>query len=169
MIYTTAAILVADGDTAQPLLERFAKTLQDKGLRVGGLVQRSHKDAEGNLTAMELLDIETGEFLPIEQQLGDSAACSIDPQAMAAATQVIRRAVEQRFDLVVVNKFGHLEMDGGGLADETMLAMSEERPLLLTVSGKYLDRWQDFSGGLCEMLPPDEEAVARWWDGLSHS
>jgi len=167
MTSTTAAILVADGDTAQPLLERFAQGLKDQGLRVGGLVQRSYKDAEGNLTGMELLDLESGRLLPIEQQLGEAAACSIDPQAMAAATQVIRRAVEQRCDLVVVNKFGHLEVDGGGLADETMLAMAEERPLLITVSGKYLDRWQAFCGGLCELLPPDEAALNQWWAGLN--
>lgn len=166
MTHTTAAILVADGDTAQPLLEQFAQSLKEQGLRVGGLIQRSHKDASGKLTAMELLDIESGAFLPIEQQLGDSAACSIDPQAMAAATQVIRRAVEGRYDLVVVNKFGHLEVDGGGLADETMLAMAEERPLLLTVSGKYLDRWLELCGGLCDMLPPDEAALAGWWGAL---
>lgn len=166
MTHSTAVLLTAEGETAQDLLEGFALSLRAKGLRVGGLVQHSHYNAEGELTAMEMVDLETGATLPIEQNLGSGAACSIDPQAMAAASQTVRRAVEQGFDLVVVNKFGHLEVDGGGLADETMLAMVEGRPLLLSVSPKYLDRWQSFCGGQCELLPLEAAALETWWLGL---
>lgn len=166
MSMTTAAILVPDGQSVQSLLEEFALSLKARGFSVGGLVQRSLRDEGGVMTSMELLDLETGEQLPIDQKLGKSAACSIDTQAMAAATQAVRRAVARRADLVVVNKFGHLEADGGGLADEIMLAMAESRPLLLSVSGKYLDRWQALSGGLCQMLPPERPALDAWWDDL---
>ena len=166
MTHSTAVLLTAEGETAQGLLEDFARSLKAKGLRVGGLVQHSHRNAESELISMELVDLETGATLPIEQNLGSGAACSIDPQAMAAACQTVRRAVEQGFDLVVVNKFGHLEVEGGGLADETMLAMAEGRALLLAVSPKYLDRWQIFCGGLCELLPLEAAALEAWWSRL---
>lgn len=166
MTALTGAIVVPQGGSAQPLIEAFAAALKAEGLRVGGLVQRSFRDANGDMTGMELVALDSGENLSIDQQLGKEAACSVDPQAMSAASAAVRRAVAGRFDLVVVNKFSHLEAEGGGLSDEAMLVMSEELPLLIAVGAKYLDRWMAFCGGLCELLEPDEAAVRQWWAGV---
>ena len=163
MTETTAAILTDDGEIAQILLEDFARALQSRGVKVGGLVQRTSRGEGGKLEAMAMFDLDSGTLLPIEQKLGASASCSVDPQALAAASQWVRRAIDLPCDLVVVNKFGHLEVDGGGLADETMLAIAEGRRLLLSVSPKYLERWQAFCGGMCELLAPEPAALEAWW------
>jgi nucleoside-triphosphatase THEP1 len=149
--------------SVQGLLASFAAELQARGFRVGGLVQHTSRDGFGRKTGMELVALDSGEAVQIAQKLGPGAGCTVDTQGVAAATAVLRRAIKDRVDLVVVNKFGPLETEGGGLADEAMSAMAEGVPLLIAVGADRLPRWLEFCGGLCDVLTPDPAALWRWW------
>jgi len=163
----TGAIVVAEGSSAQDLLARFAQLRKDDGLTVGGLVQRTQRDAFGAKTGMELVALDNDAVLAIDQKLGKGAGCTINTLAMAAAAMAVRRAVAARYDLVVVNKFSHLEAQGQGLAAEIMLAMAEERPLLLSVDSTALGAWMTFCGGQCALLEAKEAALDSWWAELT--
>lgn len=158
--WRAAAIVVPVHGSAQEILVQFAEELRRQGKAVGGLIQQGPKEAA------ELVALDTGESFPIMQKLGSSACCAIDNQELAAAGQALRRAVEHSCDLVVVNKFGHMEADGDGLADEMMAAMAQGLALLTTVSENRAAAWQSFTGGMTQLLPPDLEAVRGWWRSL---
>jgi len=151
----TAAIVLPDKESGRDLLAEFAAWAAGRGLRLGGLIQRGHHDAV-------MVDLEAGTNFPIMQNLGRDGGCAIDTQAVAAASMVVRGAIERRRDLVVVNKFGALEAEGNGLADEMLMAMAEDIPLLTTVSVGRLDAWLGYCGGMCQLLPPDGAALRHW-------
>ncbi|PWC31104.1 DUF2478 domain-containing protein [Azospirillum sp. TSO35-2] len=146
------------------LLDGFTAELTRRGFRVGGLVQRNHGPGDDCAERMELVDVATGHAYDITQRLGrESQSCRVDPTGVAEASQAIRRAVAERVDLLVVNKFAGLESHGDGLSDEMLTAIAEGIPLLTSVGSRYLNEWQTATGGFCELLSPVEDALWRWW------
>lgn len=157
-------VVLPAGRGGQTLLADFAATAQAQGLAVGGLLQQGSKsrgDAPENIT---LVALDGCERFSIMQSLASSGACTVNPQAVAEASAVLRRAVAGRRFPILINKFGSMEAEGEGLADEMIAVMAEELPLLTTVSLKRLDAWLNFCGGFCELLPPDPAALLGWWE-----
>lgn len=154
-----AAILLPAGATAQDLLTDAVALARARDLRVGGLLQQGRR-GEAVLVALD-----DGERLPIMQKLGRSDSCAVDGGAVAEACRVVRRAVARGDDLVVVNKFGPLEAERSGLADEMMAAMAGGQRLLTTVTLDRVAAWLAFTGGLCTLLPADPAVVRAWLEG----
>ncbi|HEY0838129.1 MAG TPA: DUF2478 domain-containing protein [Azospirillum sp.] len=146
------------------LLDGFVHDLQQRGFRVGGVVQRNYGARDDCSDRMELVDVATGRAFAISQNLGrESRACRVDPAGVADATQALRRAIEERADLIVVNKFAGLEAHGEGLSDEILTAISEGIPVLISVGSRFINEFQTFTGGYTDLLTPDREALWRWW------
>lgn len=159
------AVVYGPGAAPDALLASFATTLRDRGFRVGGVVQRNvcARD-DGCAERMELVDVASGRVINISQNLGSgSAACRVDPAGLAEASVVLRQAMAAGVDLLLVNKFSGQEKLGGGLAQEMLLAMAEGIPVLTAVGGRHLTEWHAFTGGLCDLLPPENDALWRWW------
>lgn len=146
------------------LLEDFAAELTARGFRVGGLIQRNHGAIDACAEVMELVDVASGRAFDITQRLGrESQSCRVDPTGVADASQAVRRAVADRVDLLVINKFAGLEAQGDGLADEFLSAMADGVPVLTSVGGRYLNEWQTFTGGYTDPLTPTADSLWRWW------
>jgi hypothetical protein len=85
---------------------------------------------------------------------------------LAVASQAIDRAIEDRVDLVVMNRFGRAESLGGGLLTSLTSAVAAEVPVLTAVRAPYDMAWAQFHGGLGRELPPVLEAIVAWADGV---
>lgn len=148
-------------------LEGFARILQGQGYLVRGLVQRNAPTAQACACTMTLVDIHCGQEYRISQDLGaGSTCCRVDTNAVAEASAVLRQALGAELDLMVVNKFGKLEAQGLGLADEMLSAMAQGIPLLTSVEPQVLDRWRDFTGGIAAELAPTCGSLMRWWEDV---
>lgn len=79
---------------------------------------------------------------------------------------VLRAALAEPADLVIVNRFGKLESCGTGLSAEMLAVMAEGVPLLTTLHAELLEQWRHFTGDAGVLLPADLDALHRWWDGL---
>ncbi|MBP2227399.1 uncharacterized protein (DUF4213/DUF364 family) [Azospirillum agricola] len=147
------------------LLDDFAAELIRRGFRVGGLVQRNHGAIDDACAeVMELVDVATGHAFDITQRLGrESQSCRVDPTGVADASQAVRRALAERVDLLVINKFAGLEATGDGLIDEMLAGIADGIPLLTSVGSRYLNEWQAATGGFSDWLAPTMEALWRWW------
>jgi len=143
----------------------FAAALAARGVRVGGLAQRTRRDPEtGRKVGMSVFDVATGRSHDIMQRLGpDSVACSLDTQGLAGASPVLRRALDDGVDLLVVSKFSHLEAEGKGLAYEMLAAMAEGVPVLTLVPESHALDWLAFTHPVGCLLPPFMAACWRWW------
>jgi uncharacterized protein (DUF4213/DUF364 family) len=149
---------------ADTLLGDFAREIQRRGFKVAGLIQRNGDAGDDCACVMELIDLGSGDTIRISQDLGaGSNSCRVDPGGIAEAGSRLRISMNDKPDLVVVNKFGGLEKSGGGLSDELLWAMAEGLPVITSVSGRLIDEWLEFSGGHCDLLRPDEAALWQWW------
>src|SRR5690606_20477910 len=88
------------------------------------------------------------------------------PQGFARASRVFRTALAQNPDLVISNRFGNLEVEGGGFHAELLDVMSSGTPLLTVVATRHLDAWRRFSGGVGVALPAREAAVMDWLEHI---
>jgi len=161
-----AAVLHAGNSEGDALIRQFCAQLQASGWKVRGLLPLRGKDPQGHLP-MLISDIRDGRSFAISQALGPgSHACSLDPGALAQASGVLREALHERPDLVIVNRFGAVEAAGRGFASEMLALMSEGIPLLTLVSPQYQADWQRFVGTEECLLPLSEEALLSWADAL---
>ena len=116
---------------------------------------------------MVLRDLDDSQRFTISQNLGaGSVSCCVDPRGVVAAGIVLRRALAERADLVVVNRFGELEAAGGGFSAEMLALMAEGIPLLTIVADKHLEAWRHFCGGAALLIPPRLEALEAWFAAL---
>ncbi|MCY1390524.1 hypothetical protein D9M71_53450 [compost metagenome] len=165
-VFPFAAVLHGGRDEGNELLWHFCKRLQLAGWRVRGLLTSRGKDPHGRLP-MLVRDVHDGRSFAISQPLGPgSQACSLDPGGLAQASTVLRRALAEAPDLVLVNRFGAMEASGRGFAPEMLALMSEGIPLLTLVSPQYLADWQRFTGAEEAVLPCEESALLAWADAL---
>lgn len=160
-----AASILDDGSgAAATVLADIVTGLCDDGCRVHGLLMTREAGPDRCDSTMVLTDVLTGDEYVVSQSLGSqSAACRADPNGFADASIVLRRALAQAPDVVVVNRFGSLEMEGGGFRSEFLDLLSIEVPLLTIVAARHQSAWREFTGG-ATVLPPTREAVRAWLD-----
>lgn len=159
-----AAITRAERGVADTLLADFVFGLKRDGWRVQGLVQQGHEQGKA---ATVLVDIADGQCYPLFQDLGPaSTSCSLDAGSVAAASVALRRALEEKADLAVANRFGALEADGKGFAAEMLALMAEGIPFITVVAEEYLLDWRWFTGKVGVELPPRLSALEGWFAGL---
>lgn len=160
-----AAAILDDGRCdADALLAGVVAELRRSGRRVRGL-QMTYPLGRGSCASpMVLVDIDSGDEYRVSQELGSgSTSCRADPQGFAGASGVFRRALDERPDLVVSNRFGGLEVQGGGFRAELLALMAQDLPVLTIVSSPHVPAWLEFTGG-APLLDPEPDAVRRWLD-----
>ncbi len=152
-----------DIDTA---LASFASAQRRAGRRVLGLLMKPRSVDAACEASMVLTDVDTGEEFVVSQSLGaGSNACSADPQGVAAAGRVLRDALVRAPDLVLCNRFGVLEAEGGGFSAELLQLLAQGVPVLIVVSTRHLEAWRRFIGS-APLLAPDPQAWADWFEAL---
>lgn len=168
----TAAVVYGPETADRQAVATFAKDLQALGVRVGGVIQEAFFDEAGRRCRVDAVDLSSGERVtinrPNREQL-KTGGCSLDPAALADAGAPLRRALAERPDLVVVEKFGEQEQTGGGLADDILSLMAEGLPMLVLVPETALADWREMTAGVAIELPCERAALARWWQELSGS
>jgi len=162
-----AAAIEDDGRLdVDALLASVADRLRRSGWRVRGLLMTYPEGGEGCARPMVLVDIDSQEPYLVSQPLGrDARACRADPQGFARASGVLRRAADEAPDLVICNRFGGLEAEGGGFRAELLDILARGLPLLTTVASRHVEAWQRFTGG-ATVLPAQGQAVDAWLEAL---
>ena len=67
-------------------------------------------------------------------------------------------ALENRPDLLIINKFGKTEAEGRGFRRLMVVAIDHAIPILIAVPARNLDPWQQFSATLSSNVPVGELA-----------
>jgi len=162
------AVIVYTGHAASdPVVAEFVRRLQQRGLSVRGLRQEDGPAVPGRPPATTLIDLASGERHRISLDLGPGAAsCKVDTAAVAAVSRVLREALRDDPDLVIVSRFGTLEAEGGGFSAEMLALMEAGVPLLTVTAQKHLEAWRRFTGGAAAELPVELGAIESWFAHL---
>jgi Protein of unknown function (DUF2478) len=163
-----AAIVFERDEAPDEALIAFVSGAMASGARIAGLVQERADDDLCDLHDVRVRDLTSGEVLPIMQDLGSgSTGCAVDPAAIAAAARLLGRALATNPDLLIVNRFGRLESEGGGMLEEIGRAFSEGVATIVCVPARYRDAWDAFAAGLDAQLPAEREAIETWWRSVA--
>lgn len=164
---TPFAAAVYNPDTGDRMaLLKFVETLKALNIRVGGVLQEALYSSEGKIAGLNAVDVSTNRRIPISRPAKNEDECGLDVSALAQTADIIRNAINDRLDLVVVEKFGELEQKGQGLIDEILQTIVEGIPLLISVPEAGLPIWQERSGELGSVLSFNEESFQQWWESV---
>ena len=144
----------------------FARELADSGCRIGGMVQEVFFDDQGRRTHIDSVDLATGDRVTINQPSRtrpDGTGCTLDTAALADAGAPLRRALTDRPDLVIVEKYSEQEQSGAGLLDEILSIIAAGLPTLVLVPEPALASWRELTGGEAVELQCEAEALRHWW------
>jgi len=158
-----AVVVYDDGLFADALIARCAAALIAAGYRLGGVVQSNpHWDGRRRCD-MYVKDLLGGDEVKISFDRGNEArGCRLDPAAFARIDAWVERAVLERVDLLIINKFGKEEARGRGLRPVIADALIAEIPLVIGVSTLNLCDFLSFVGDSATRLRPDVEAITAW-------
>src|SRR5215831_16329325 len=154
------AVVYDDGLISDALIAQCASDLIASGFRLGGIVQ-SNAHRLGRLRCdMYVKDLLGGDEVKISLDRGNEArGCRLDPNAFACIDAWVERAVLERVDLLIINKFGKEEAHGRGLRPVIADALIAEIPLLIGVSTQNLCEFLTFVAASAARLEPDIEAI----------
>ncbi len=146
-----AVLAAPDGGTGR-VLRDFARELAARGWRTGGVVIETRLDAGGEKRRLDLIELGRGERRLV-----------LDAAALEEGNRIIRRAVAERAELVVVDGFGPIEGGGQGFSEGLRAALDAGSPLLVAVPGELLERFDRFAATPTALLRPETAALWRWW------
>jgi hypothetical protein len=147
----------------ETIMTAAVERLRVQGFTVGGLLQRFGEPLPNGKYRMWVEDITTGETVRLDTPRGAGAsACIVDPDALAQAACMLHRTTEARPHLIIVNRFGHAEADGGGMRPEIADAICSGAAVILAARSIYLDALEEFLGGPATLLSPLATAIADW-------
>ena len=156
-------VVYGDGLFADALIAQCAADLAVSGFRLGGVVQ-SNAHQPGRLRCdMYVKDLLGGDEIKISVNRGNEArGCRLDPDAFARIDAWVERAVLERVDLLIINKFGREEAHGRGLRPAIAEALIADIPLVIGVPTQNLCDFLTFVGDSATRLRPDIEAITAW-------
>lgn len=154
--------LIAEGTgSAEPLLAGVAARLLAGGWRVAGALQVSGAGARAD---MDLRILPGGDRVRISQCLGPQAqGCRLDPGGLEAAVGRVEAALAAaRPQILIVNKFGKVELAGRGFRPLIGRALAGGIPVLLSVSAEALEGFLAFSAGMGARLEARPDEILGW-------
>ncbi len=176
-------VVYDDGLFADALIAQCAGGLVASSYRLGGVIQSNAHRPGRRRCDMFVKDLLGGGEIKISLDRGNEArGCRLDPDAFARIDAWIERAVLERVDLLILNKFGKEEAHGRGLRPviaEALIAEIQEAhgrglrpviaealiaeiPLVIAVSTRNLGDFLTFVGDSTVHLRPDIKAITAW-------
>ncbi len=143
------ALVYAETALADQALRRIVRQSEAAGHRLAGVIQRDTPRAGRSGCDMTLEELSTGITIGISQDRGPHArGCRLDLGEMTKAIQLASTALRASPDLLVLNKFGKTEVEGGGFRGLIAEAIEQGVPVLIAVPYRNIDPWRAFVGNL---------------------
>lgn len=136
-------------DQVDLLLARIASRMIDAGARLAGFVQRDEPRENRAKCDMILEELSSGESFKISEDRGEHArACRLNVDWLLTAANTVLKALDEHPDVLIINKFGKAEAEGGGLRHLIVRAVELGVPVLVAVPCRNLDNWRSFTDGI---------------------
>lgn len=155
--------MYSDGIAADKFLADLGYSLRSMGLRVAGLVQRNTFVRDHTKCDMVIEELLSSDILQLSEDRGPGASgCHLDRSALANAAALVIGALNEQPDILILNKFGKVEVEGGGLREALATAAEMTIPVIVGVPMRNLEHWRVFADGMAQECPVDSAYVRRW-------
>jgi nucleoside-triphosphatase THEP1 len=164
-----AALVYRSNDIPDVVLCDFARRLTAAGRRVCGLVQLREGVTAGAprkvvvLDGWKVVDVAT----KTAPKTDGETKCSLDGDWLDRMGREVRASIARGVDLVIVNRFGPLELAGRGFRDAIIAASETETPLIVAVPEFEFEHWTRFSNGMTVRLDCTLQALQAWWQRVA--
>lgn len=153
------AVTYEDGQDVDRVMRAAALRLARAGFALAGLVQTNHPRPGRTRCDMMLEDLASGEQVGISQDRGPGArGCRLDVGELLRGIALVEAALEADVDLLILNKFGKTESEGGGFRPLIEQAVASGIPVLIAVPWRNMEAWHAFAGDLSQAIPAVEIA-----------
>ena len=143
------ALVYEDGARAALVLRAIADAVAAAGVRCCGFVQHDEVRSDRPRCDMYLVDVVSGDRLKISEDRGPHArGCRLDSAELVRALGLVRTALADDAELLILNKFGKSESEGQGFRPLIAEAIEREIPVVIGVPRKNVEGWRQFCGGL---------------------
>jgi hypothetical protein len=157
------AIVYSDGIAADRVLADVGYRLRDSGVAITGLVQHNHCVRERVRCDMEVEELASRIVLQLAEDRGDGATgCRLDPAALMEAAALITASLNNGPELLIINKFGKCEAEGGGLRAPLTEAFERGIPAIIGVPYRNIEQWRAFTECLAEESAINPARLRRW-------
>ena len=157
------AVVYTDGLAADKFLAGLGYALRAAGLSVAGLVQINTFERDPGKCDMAVEELFSGTMLQLSEDRGkESSGCRLDRGILTQAAGLLLAALEEKPDILVLNKFGKVEAEGEGLRDALAKAVELEVPIVVGVPFRNLDQWRIFAGDMAEEYSVDSTQIQNW-------
>lgn len=157
------AAVYDDGIEADKTLSQIGYALRANEVAVNGLVQLNTFRRDRAKCDMVLEELGSGQIFQLSQDRGALArGCRLDREAITHAATAILKGLDN-CDLLIINKFGRCEADGGGLRDIIAEAVLRGIITLIGVPRRNLHAWQRFAGETSLQCEIGQVALMRTW------
>lgn len=157
------AVVYTDGLAADKFIAGWGYALRVAGLTVVGLVQLNTFERDPGKCDMAVEELFSGTVLQLSEDRGKEASgCRLDRGILAEAAGLLLGALEEKPDILVLNKFGKAEAEGTGLRDALVVAVELGVPIVVGVPFRNLDQWRLFAGDMAEECPVGSPRMRDW-------
>lgn len=134
------------------LLADFALRLRARGFNVTGYVQRNNANGAemgcGCAERIEFFEVATGQLVAAKR---------------SEAEFYLRKAMREDADLLVISRFQAFRSASQNVNATIAAGQSHGMPVLTSIAGRCVQKWQGASGQDAAMISPDLHALWRWW------
>ncbi len=163
-----AYVTTTDRGATDRLLSAVAEHLLNADARLAGVVQTNTECADSSKCDMDVRVLPEGETIRISQSLGtQSRGCRLDPAALEQAVGYVTASLDDKPQLLIINKFGKHEADGRGFRPVIAEALARDIPVLVGVNGLNNEKFQEFTGGAAEEITPDLQEIVSWFNRVT--
>ena len=157
------AIVYANEAYPQSTFEQIVENCRRRGLRVAGVLQHPVcSDTAGHCDVV-LEELTTGLRTDLFENRGPGArGCRLDVAALAEVNGQVERSLDSDPEILILNKFGKVEVEGRGLLDLVAMAADRSIPVVIGVPIRNLEAWRNFTGGMSVEFTSDPSEVADW-------
>jgi hypothetical protein len=162
-VRSVAAIVYPNEAYPDALFRQLVAACRAAGISVAGVLQHSAPGSGNHRCDVYLENLVSGHLTRLFENRGSEArGCRLDGNALAEATTLVESCLQAEPGLLMLNKFGKAECEGGGMRDLIASAIVLEVPIVIGVPARNLEAWRDFAGGYAVELRADLVEAMRW-------
>jgi hypothetical protein len=163
-----AAMVFGWSDNPDLVLSEFVKDLQTSGKRVAGMLQLGRQaDAHRDHAIQVTLLLQKKDMTLGHRVLPQPVCCGIETQSLHDLADALTADIRSGADVVVINRFGKLEVEGGGFVEAIAAAAALDIPVIVAVPESNFRSWIAYSGGMSVKLGCNRRNIESWWSSVS--